>query len=1089
MEIDDANCEHTKAIADEAEAGSEVVPVGLLYLTVWPSYLLLLWHFFDLAKGQAQVALSPQTLEELAFYQQVSVYSSLAFFVVVLHTLIDTIGTFLDVEQMKIKNRLRFHLLFLLIVGIAFVSNVLLAFGYLAKLTSIYGQDLHVVRWAEWSILAGVMTYIADAMHVTPNQGEKGKKSRDFNTMSWALTYLDYNTMGWATLHGVLQTISVYFGVYSAVCVGPFCYWFNMVISFLFFWTVFWRLNIKRISYWNAVEAENLAAETDDELLIILKRTQTRDALRAYILMATVAIMWSLIVVLFFLVTVGVITNWAQFALNATVDICAKMAYAQVILRLRESTSIPHMELLNKIQATQESRAQVTRFLRYMCHEVRVPLNSLSLGLDDILMSIDEDEVDGDAQTIATMQSCVDVMTNVLNDALTLQKADLGLCEVSREPVDLVQLLQTQAKIFRLPASKKGCTLVVDVSPNLPKNVLLDAKHVGTILRNFISNSCKFCFPNTEIRLVASLYQVKVFTPTSPTTPVARDFLKLGVSNWGEGVTPEEQKLLFRPFSQVRAHELQGGGGTGLGLALTRTLAIAHGGKAICESIPNKTTTFYVQLPLDAVDTPRNVPSKSIPQDSPLNVSSESIAEAAPKVGPAPRPKPKPTLPPRPAKLPAGWATALSSTPSKLKALPSTPSPKLTTDISSSPTSAKLATDSFSSPTSSKVMTSSNSPVLGSRSLDSSNHSAASKSFSSLPSDSYDRLSEDAPSPVSTCSDTSYEKKSETETLRLRSSGRVTPTFRSDKKSSFSYSESKPYAESKLDSGERPDTQSVSPSPVPKRLLTSSNPFNFLKGKSVYTLFGKESPKKLVVAAAIQNQNRTVCPLPAASEIDATPIQSLLRPLSLPPDEEVKPALRVDLSLSNSAPLCNRTLRTSRSTPSLLSLGDSRLLDDSHVSSPRSSKRRKNRYIPPPEFHTERVLIVDDVSGNRELTHRLLVRRLGVRAEMADSGPVALEKLEEAFKNNDPFTIVLLDNHMPGMSGLQVAQHLKKDLRFTPLDIAGVTAAAQAKTDFAQVGVENVLQKPISCRQLEELVTMLRVERDKKAGIASTSQT
>ena len=67
-----------------------------------------------------------------------------------------------------------------------------------------------------------------------------------------------------------------------------------------------------------------------------------------------------------------------------------------------------------------------------------------------------------------------------------------------------------------------------------------------------------------------------------------------------------------------------------------------------------------------------------------------------------------------------------------------------------------------------------------------------------------------------------------------------------------------------------------------------------------------------------------------------------------------------------------------------------------------------------------RVLVVDDELGIREGCRRALTPQ-GFEVEMAENGPAGLQKLREA-----PFDVLLVDAMMPGMSGMEMLQHVRK---------------------------------------------------------------
>jgi signal transduction histidine kinase len=71
----------------------------------------------------------------------------------------------------------------------------------------------------------------------------------------------------------------------------------------------------------------------------------------------------------------------------------------------------------------------------------------------------------------------------------------------------------------------------------------------------------------------------------------------IGVKDQGEGISPEDQAKLFRPFE--RLEKIGRVGGVGLGLNVCRRLVEAHGGRIWVESTPGQGSTFFFTLPLN----------------------------------------------------------------------------------------------------------------------------------------------------------------------------------------------------------------------------------------------------------------------------------------------------------------------------------------------------------------------------------------------------------------------------------------------------------------------------------------------------------
>jgi signal transduction histidine kinase/DNA-binding response OmpR family regulator/HPt (histidine-containing phosphotransfer) domain-containing protein len=126
----------------------------------------------------------------------------------------------------------------------------------------------------------------------------------------------------------------------------------------------------------------------------------------------------------------------------------------------------------------------------------------------------------------------------------------------------------------------------------------------------------------------------------------------------------------------------------------------------------------------------------------------------------------------------------------------------------------------------------------------------------------------------------------------------------------------------------------------------------------------------------------------------------------------------------------------------------------------------------------EHVLIVDDNETNRSILEELL-DSWRVRHQSVATGTLALSALDEQLESNDPFTTLVLDMQMPGMSGLEVARHVRRDERFRSLHIVMLTSLGHeaAQAEGLPLWVEDVLVKPVKQSDLAAALPGLRVVR------------
>jgi diguanylate cyclase (GGDEF)-like protein len=127
---------------------------------------------------------------------------------------------------------------------------------------------------------------------------------------------------------------------------------------------------------------------------------------------------------------------------------------------------------------------------------------------------------------------------------------------------------------------------------------------------------------------------------------------------------------------------------------------------------------------------------------------------------------------------------------------------------------------------------------------------------------------------------------------------------------------------------------------------------------------------------------------------------------------------------------------------------------------------------------SERLLVVDDDETNRDMLSRRLARR-GYTVDVAEDAARALEKIKAA-----QYDLVLLDQMMPGMSGLDLLQLLRATYSASDLPVIMVTAIDQTQTvvEALQGGANDYLVKPVDmpvvAARIEAQLARSRVDRE-----------
>src|SRR5438067_4815449 len=134
------------------------------------------------------------------------------------------------------------------------------------------------------------------------------------------------------------------------------------------------------------------------------------------------------------------------------------------------------------------------------------------------------------------------------------------------------------------------------------------------------------------------------------------------------------------------------------------------------------------------------------------------------------------------------------------------------------------------------------------------------------------------------------------------------------------------------------------------------------------------------------------------------------------------------------------------------------------------------------------VLVVDDNEVNRRVLHDLLVR-WKMRPTMAESGAAALQALDAAPAQGRPFALVVLDAHMPGMDGFEVARRIRSDARLGGATIMMLSSSGQFDegNKAREIGIATHLTKPVDQRELLAAIgRALTRETGRRAAVPSS---
>ncbi|HKY97539.1 MAG TPA: PAS domain-containing sensor histidine kinase [Gemmatimonadaceae bacterium] len=246
-----------------------------------------------------------------------------------------------------------------------------------------------------------------------------------------------------------------------------------------------------------------------------------------------------------------------------------------------------------EIERIAESR---TGLIRGFTHDIKNPLGAAD-GFLSLLGEGIYGELSGDqAATIERARKAIGSALDLIAHLLDLARAESGELEIQPVPVDVRAKVFAMAEAFRPQADINGLSLDVDVPPWMP-SIQSDPARVQQILGNLISNAIKYTQRGGHVTIHASAEK-------SASGSNAGDGVVIEVIDDGPGISPENQKKLFREFTRFDPEAAEG---AGIGLAISQRIARALGGTITVESEPDSGSRFSLSLPLRLHNSPRVV--------------------------------------------------------------------------------------------------------------------------------------------------------------------------------------------------------------------------------------------------------------------------------------------------------------------------------------------------------------------------------------------------------------------------------------------------------------------------------------------------
>ncbi|OLC99850.1 MAG: hypothetical protein AUH86_01390 [Acidobacteria bacterium 13_1_40CM_4_58_4] len=241
------------------------------------------------------------------------------------------------------------------------------------------------------------------------------------------------------------------------------------------------------------------------------------------------------------------------------------------LVTLRDLDSL---ENLNTQLQVNERLAALGRITAGVAHEVKNPLNSMRLWLENLKESLPAEQDGVTRQAVQVLDKEIDRLDAVVKRFLDFTRP----MDIRLEPTQLADLLMEVLEIAK-PQLEKSNIQVAQLLPIDVPEVYVDRALLKQAVFNLVLNATEAMPSGGQLRLVLSR---------------RGEMAEITVGDTGNGIPPENRQKVFQLFFSTRP------GGSGIGLATTFRIVQLHNGSIDFTSEVGRGTTFRIELPLAA---------------------------------------------------------------------------------------------------------------------------------------------------------------------------------------------------------------------------------------------------------------------------------------------------------------------------------------------------------------------------------------------------------------------------------------------------------------------------------------------------------
>lgn len=236
--------------------------------------------------------------------------------------------------------------------------------------------------------------------------------------------------------------------------------------------------------------------------------------------------------------------------------------------------------VLHDITQLRQLNSMRRDFISNLSHELRTPVSVIRANSETLLDGALDNKKDAKVFSKAILHNA-ERLTSMVSDLIDLSRIEYGDLKLNITNINLDNFINSHLISMKSVTKRKG--IGIDYKPNHKSLIRADVQSLERVMNNLIDNAFKYS-PKESVIEISTIQE--------------NDFVKVMIADHGEGISKDDQSLIFGRFFRTASARASDNKGSGLGLAIVKNLINSLNGEVGVTDRPGGGSIFWFTLPM-----------------------------------------------------------------------------------------------------------------------------------------------------------------------------------------------------------------------------------------------------------------------------------------------------------------------------------------------------------------------------------------------------------------------------------------------------------------------------------------------------------